>query len=215
MKNCLLKTICLVPFLFCIMITSEAQIEKGMKVLTGAVSYNYYKNSSTNTPPTKNTSSGFSINPQIGFLLNDKFCIGISVPFSNSYATYNNGFSPALKTNFTSYGLAPYARYYKGLSDKFYFFANASIGFGLTNASSKNTAGLAYKGSGYYYSSGLNFGLLYFISPKVALETTLAGVNYYHSGYKVNLYPTVDRSSEFSARLMPNGLSLGLSYYFK
>lgn len=216
MKKLLFK-IGLVLFLFCLKISSEAQIEKGMKVLTGNISYDYSSWRSDIDPALKFRTSTFSINPQIGFLISDKFCIGISAPFSHYSRADNNGGVPTgdFTSNRITYGIAPYARYYKNIADKFYCFANASIGFGFENTSTKNTSGIVNRGSGYYYSSGLNLGLLYFISPKLAIETTLAGINYEHSQYNGALYTNFNKSTKFSADLMPNGLSLGVSYYFR
>jgi outer membrane protein len=215
MKNYLLKT-CLILFLFCITITSQAQIEKGMKVLTVNSSYDYTHWGSNNSG-IEYKSNTFSVSPQIGFLINNKFCIGTSVSFFNYSRNENNGGFPSssFKSNILSYGLAPYARYYKSISDKFYCFANASVGFGFNNAMSRNSSGFVNRGSGYYYSSGLNFGLLYFISSKLALETSLAGINYNHSSNEGALYNNFNKSTELTARLMPMGLSLGVSYYFR
>ncbi len=213
MKKIILKTsVCL--FLFCIVFSSKAQIEKGMKVLSGSASF---YNSSSNSTSTFNKYKRTSIDgaPQMGFFISNKFCIGLSIPL-NFYLQTSGISKPysSYRAKEFQYGVAPYVRYYKSFSDKFYCFVNASTGVGFRNMDIKGN-NPEVKLTGYSYSAGAGFGLLYFVSSKLSIETTLAGISYNHYSNKTSNTSGSGMSHDFSASIAPSRLSLGLSYYFK
>ncbi len=238
MKKTILKVI-IFSFALCLTVVSNAQIEKGMKVVTGTISYqnnNSKTQDSINYQDSKSHTIGLS--PKIGLFLSDNFCIGIAVPLKYSsgnnnytyeYPTSNNKLS--FKTHTFNYAVSPYATYYKKIADKFYGYISGSVSFGLQNSNNKrvfsytdylspinNSSSIIKTNSyGYNYSANLNFGLTYFISPKVAIEASLGSVGYTGSSTstKDKSYENYIKNSGFYSSIVTNGLGLGLSYYFK
>lgn len=237
MKKNILKAI-IFSFALCITIVSEAQIEKGMKVLTGSLSF------STNTANRfdtlsnlTNKSSRIEFNPSIGFLVSDKICIGINVPLDYSFGTNKTtqnystfDLNQSRENNSFGYGIAPYVRYYIKITDKFYGYLNGSVRFGLRNSYTKtettetyplnplsnNYSNVESKYMYYDYSARVNFGLMYFISNKLALEASLASIGYGGNGYKnKDKSYNYEKQSGFYTSLAPSNINLGLSYYFR
>ena len=240
MKKTILKSI-IFAFSLCITFYSEAQIEKGMKVLTGSLSFNTSTDKRLDTlSNSNNKNSTIRFSPSIGFFVSDKFCVGAAVPLNYSFGTnisnYNNTMfsnNQSSKSQTFGYGITPYVRYYMKITDKFYGYLNGSINFGLSNRSVKtestytdligtymvtNSYSNKESKSMYYnYSANVNFGLMYFISPKLALEASLAGIGYSGSDTKDKdkSYDNYQKQSGLSASIAPNNINFGLSYFFK
>ena len=143
-------------FTFLILLVSmtslSAQIQKGTVLLGGTVAF---QNISVE-------GSGVTIvnlAPTAGFFLSDRFALGASLGMS---LLVNNG------GNFTSFGLAPYARYYFNGSGKARFFGEASIGI-----SSDKSEGFDALNT---LQLGLALGADFFLNDNVAIEGSLGYV---------------------------------------
>ncbi len=230
MKTMFLKACALLALLLYVS-NAEAQISKGMKMINGSANF-----SSTNGRQVDSLYAGegrfrnIGFSPAFGYFLTDKFCIGLGARvqnnkqiFESSY-TINNSYNTS-ESNTFSYGFNPYARYYMAFSEKFYGFFNASAGVNISKSKSENYYDNPSIGSpsdfetiskGYFYNGGVSFGLTYFVSPKVALETSLAGINYSNQYSKRNVNSIAyNKTSGFTAGILPNGINLAVSFYLK
>ena len=224
-KSILITSVCL--SLFCIVFSSEAQIEKGMKVLGGSVSFsNSNSKQKDSLSGQSNKGFGFIVNPQIGVFVSNKVCLGVSGFFGYDKWNYSNYYysnSNSLKGHSMSYGLSPYVKYFKKFGDNFYGYARGYASFGLQNGYTKSATNTFVptpsesRTTGYNYSAGVGFGLTYFVTPKLALDVSLANFGYNHSSnsLKDKSYDTYNKSSGFFSRVGLNGIGLGLNYYFK
>jgi len=136
---------------------------------------------------TKSSNTSISVSPSIGYFLSDKVCLGLEIPFefrqNSSTYSYATAASPSNRKEISfSYGAMPYLRYYMNFTDKLYGYFNLKAGFGIQNSKvtrSDFASSPIRKNTYYNYSSGLDFGLMYFVSPKLAIETSIVGLNYY------------------------------------
>src|SRR5690348_13806033 len=98
----------------------EAQTTSGNMMLGGTLdlSSTKYENSATN-------SSSIYFSPSFGYFVADNLAVGASITIGNNTSGTGNA-----KTVFSSFGVGPFARYYKFTSsENFAFFAQAGINF--------------------------------------------------------------------------------------
>lgn len=89
------------------------------------------------------SASSFSINPEIGYNLDENWAVGISVGYSTSNIALNNdgSFAGKLDKNQNTFSIAPYARYTFVKLDKVNFFCDGVVNYISTgNSDSKVNA---------------------------------------------------------------------------
>jgi hypothetical protein len=154
---------------------------------------NNYENKTNDTLTSRSEGSNFNFDlyPRFGIFLTDKLAVGteLEVYFYNSHSTYFDGDgikSSEYKSNNTSLGIYPFARYYFKSSDdgKSMFFGQLSGGyyFDLADNSESNyfdasgtlTGSYVYDYKNYHSINGsLELGWNRFISENVALNLNL------------------------------------------
>lgn len=113
-----------------------------------------------------NTSFSLSINPKLGYFIQDNIALGGEVDLG--FATDNTG-------TVINYGVGAFGRYYFGQKNMVLlkharFFGEASAGFSGLNSDPKGPIG-ATNTNGLGLGAGP--GLAYFITPNIGLETLL------------------------------------------
>lgn len=137
-----------------------AQISKENWMVGGTLNLSSAESTSiSNGIEYKTKGSGFSVNPNLGYFIADKFCIGTSVGFNFSNPEGDNN-------NSTGITVSPFARYYFLNTEKTVnVFANVGYGY----SSSKTENGYKSHSNGYLFSAG---PVIYFNS-SVGLEMSL------------------------------------------
>jgi len=200
-------------FFACIGIASAQTGHKGEYYLGGSLSYDYSTYGSSNTYNysdgytiyTTSKLSSYSIRPEFGFFISDKWSIGIQPVYSRSGGTETSNYysytTPA--SNYVSsdkyhsdvLGIGVHARYYAMITDKFGFFPE----FGISTLN--NTTYFKYG----TFSLGGTPNFVFFPTPKLGVNLGFGGVAY-------NLdYQTKD--STFHLGLNDN-ISFGLNYFW-
>lgn len=156
-----MKTLTLFFFIvFATLLTANAQITKGNWMVGGSANFGFSQaESSGNGFSSSGKASGFTIAPNIGYFIKDKFVIGAvpSFSFSNPEGSNNNG---------TSYGIGPFIRYYfLKPESKVNLLAQIRYGFGKGKSQSSQGSNT----SGY----GLKAGPVIYFNSSVGLEFTL------------------------------------------
>ncbi|WP_338410327.1 outer membrane beta-barrel protein [uncultured Flavobacterium sp.] len=216
--------------LFALLVFSltNAQTEKGTKLIGGDFSIGFNKNKSTNTIDNLNTTNksyGVNLSPKFGYFIKNNLAIGTSIYFANSknenedFNNENNSFIK-VKTISTSVGANFFVNYYKPIIGKLSIILNNNIGFynsKSTYINSQNTDENSIKSNNF--SINVNPGLIYFINNKFSLSYKLLNIQYYHgkSTNSNNENSTIfnNTSNSFNANLSTNVFNLGLDYYFK
>lgn len=162
------KVLYLLVFFFSVTLTSYGQYfiggGLGLNTTSGKTEYG----SLTTTKPTV---SEFKIAPEAGFILSDKLWVGLDL--SLGFSSANNHADPEVITQSTSFGVAPFARYYFFQAGKFSFYGQAQTGIGLR--SQKVKTGNTTDNGAKTTQIGFNVfpGMAYDISDKCQLFTTI------------------------------------------
>jgi hypothetical protein len=148
-------------FVCSLVVTTNAQINKGATWLGGQVSFGH---SSTENAGSKNKQTSFNIGPAVGKAVKDNLIVGIAANYQH-YKTKNG----SVTTNKgTTYGGALFIRKYVPVVNRFYIFGDARAYF---NVSSERTSDIKIKGwdAGISATPGLSYG----VTKNIQIETGL------------------------------------------
>ncbi len=174
-----------------VLLSGQAQITKNNWLVGGAANFSSsVQKVNNNTDKLKATN--FSILPNIGYFIADKFAVGVSpgITFGKSKDNY-------LESSFTSYKISPFARYYfldtENITN---LFLQGSFGYGLirTRDSNNNLA------KSKYTTYSIMAGPVIYFNTSVGLEFT-AGWNY---------FKTINEKSSNGSLLLGIGLQIHL-----
>ncbi|MBI5914292.1 MAG: outer membrane beta-barrel protein [Bacteroidetes bacterium] len=136
-----------------------AQTEKGNILLGGTAGFDIEFERTANYVT-------IDAQPQIGFFVTDNLALGGSLLLQN--AKRGDYFSS------TSFGIAPFGRYYFGASTT-KLFVQAQVGY-ITNKFESEIGGFDITSDGVYF--GFGPGVTFFLNSRVAIEGVLAYTNY-------------------------------------
>jgi hypothetical protein len=158
---------------------------------------------SSNVSKNKGNSFYLSVNPNIGFYLNDKTVLGGGItlaPYTskNDNTSTGTATTTTTKTTYFYVGIGPYLREYLGTNnDKGMPFVqlNAGInfypGYKNTYSNSTNTFAYTYKYSGYTnWMLGAQVGYEHFLNNIIGLIYSI-GYSYYNYNYDYNVDYTI------------------------
>lgn len=182
-------------FLFYVLLTSTsfAQVEKGTKFLSGSLSTNFSTGSEPLYGQNDYTSNGFSlyVQPSAGVFQSETSALGAGLTYNfRHYSSTARSNNVEQKTTSTSHGpgLELFFRKYKFISEKFALYLNVGIDgdyYSGTSASEMvDSLGVVISSSSGRVDTDISMGaslrpgLLYFISPRWALQSTFGGLYY-------------------------------------
>lgn len=191
----------LLVVLVALAVSLNAQIESGKLLLGGSLGINSNSGTSeviasgTTTSVDDPASFSFSIMPQGAFMLTENIGVGLGIGFSSTKTTTPNVIVDNAGDQFdqiqrsSSFVIAPFARYYKNVTEKFYLFGELGLPIrtGKTKQlrQSTNDDGLGTEDDDsvnktFNLGFNLSLGANYFIRENIALEASfgLFGINY-------------------------------------
>jgi len=202
------KKIILSIIFLAILFVSQAQFQKGMRMVgvsIGNVFYNSGKSDYTYPAPTtgftaNNTSFGINLSPTYGWFVSDNTVVGASfiTGYSHKKTFYEDGVNGNTfredQVNSFNIGIGGYIRNYFGSSGKFYPFGQFGVNFGPGSSSSKgfsfsggNKTTYTGKGSGdFFANAGVVLGLTRMLSKTTGLDFSLG----YNFSYEKNTFKT-------------------------
>jgi hypothetical protein len=214
--------------------TCYSQTKTGSKLIGGEFNLGGYTNSNLDSLYKYDRNYlGFQIVPCFGYFIKDNFAIGVNFNFGITDANDKNthtDYTPTettVKTNSISYGGGGFARYYKKIADKFFFYANGDIAYTYQVQKSDYTT----SNPNYVYPSSspahqevqyniisvdINPGLVYFATPKLGIHTAFGEIYYTNSTSK-NISLHFDNHynySNYGINLNMTTFYLGINYYF-
>lgn len=163
------------------------------RLMGGSFKYNYlqYKSDSGDVKI-----DDLSFGTTIGAMVSDKVAAGIAFQ-------YNKNIQDVVIADSNSLSLLLFLRLHSNITEKFKFYIEPNLGSTfLIGDNSKNDLKI--------YNVKLNFGFLYFISPKLSLELMVAGIDYKHISDKDYNLKGNDISIKYDL-VTPN---IGMKYYF-
>lgn len=216
------------------MMTCYSQTQKGKMFLGGQFNLSGSTNSNEDTLYKYDLSSfGFQIYPGMGFFVVNNFAIGYDLKFgmSDETQTYENPgqalSQSTTKSNTLSIGAGVFARYYKKIVDRLFFFANGEVSYMYQDQklkysyadpnitfSSSNPANQKVQGN--TISAVINPGLVYFVTSKLGVQFAFGNLHYTNSTSKNKslLFDNHNNAGNYGISLNLSTLSLGLNYYF-
>lgn len=208
--------LCLFTFA-CLLLTNtevNGQIQKGFFQAGGSVSYfnNNQETTSALSNPTTQTSenSNWGFVPNVGYFISDNFSLGLQLGFSSHNVKTNE-----IEGNGSAFQYGVYGRWYKPISDKFYFFNALSLV--LANGTSDAldvSSGQETKMDMSSFSANVSPGLTYFMTDWLALDTSINLLSYTSTKSETENNNFSRKSDAFNFNLNLTSLNFGLMFYF-
>jgi hypothetical protein len=179
-------------------LTGFAQHSKGKWLVGGVVESNTRTGTTTvnQANPVEGKSTQVSVYPRAGYFFFDRWAVGIAPGL-----LYNKQKGSAENNINRTYSIAPFVRYYQPVGEKLGIFGELSgISYTAGNNNRTNTNGeLILKSSFQNVNLGayLRPGVVYFITPKIGIETTFGSVGLgYFTSKSTNEMPGEKRETK-------------------
>ncbi|QPH40659.1 outer membrane beta-barrel protein [Pedobacter endophyticus] len=200
MKKLLLSLVAVAGLMY----SANAQTEKGKFILGGNVGFN-----STKVEGAAKSDVSFSIVPSAGYFVSDNFALGTGVGY-----TYNKQVS-RLQLN-EAFVVAPFGRYYVGLSDQFKFFGQLSVPMAFGNNKVVDLDGNVGEKYASTTSIGVNLapGFAFFPTKRIGIEVSVSGLSYNNLNVKNELTGNEVTSNSFGLNADTFAPKLGVQFHF-
>lgn len=194
-------------------------IEKGTWYLGGNLSLGISDSKSKDflSSEAESKNWNFNISPTIGYTFSPNWVSGLGLGYGygyfNSSSQIDGGEVFESENLRHSLVLFPYIRRYMGVGEKLGLFLQGEIRYtgSWNDTEQTNSSDTSYNENNLFF--GLRPGITYFISKKLALETSLGSFGYSRSkGKGDDKYENT--SNSFGLSLNTSDLLFGLSYYF-
>jgi hypothetical protein len=190
--------------------------EKGTKTFEGGLGFDINSRNTNNN--TVNNNFSVSLYPSYGKFIRENLLAGVAINLGYGYQAIenlNSDFSE--NTNSYNIGLRPFIRKYYILAPGFFIFGQAglSYSYGWSNSIIEDlNSTINGRGNTHFFSLNAYPGLSFFISPKLALESRLFGLNFFHNKHESSgLYDYNYSSTNLSVGAGLGGINLSLRYF--
>lgn len=155
-----------------------------------------------------NKSRSFSVYPEMGFFLNERYAVGGGLSFSSAKSRYDIPQGGYQENRTRGFGAYVFVKRYFPISEKFFFTMDGSLDYDRGKTTYGNNG---FENTNKSYSIGLNAtpSLIFFPSPNWAIEGSIGGLSLTHSRGISDEY----KSTSFGVNY--GGISLGFAYYFR
>jgi len=180
-------------------LAANAQTEKGKFIVGGQVGFETSK-----TKDTDNKSTGFSINPTVGYFVADNWAVGTGIGYGWSKEEFTT--NPTLKTD--AFKVAPFVRNYVG-EGQFKFFSQLSVPMAWGKKTSELATG-DVKEKTQNIGVEIAPGFAFFPTNKIGIELKVRGLYYENDKNK-----TTDVSTnKFGLDANSLAPTLGVQFHF-
>jgi outer membrane protein W len=176
--------------------TTGVGFSKGDVFVSGAFSL-----TSTNNKNTDVKTSGFEIEPKVGYFVSDKIAVGAKLGYASDKS--KNATADLSDDSTMSVGL--FGRYYTTPASQFSLFGQ--LGFDYISVKDNMSGGMTVNGWGVAFAPGVN----YFVSDNWAIEATIGNLGYGSAKADVTGAKEV---SAFDLSLDLRAISFGVNYKF-
>jgi len=200
MKKLLLSLVAVSALAF----TTQAQTEKGKIMLGGNVGF-----SSSKVETANKSDFSFSVVPSAAYFISDNIAIGTGVGY-----TYNKEVSD-LNLN-QAFKVAPFGRYYVGLSDQFKFFGQLSVPMSFGNDKVLDADGNTGAKTATTTNIGVNIapGFAFFPTKKIGIEFSVNGLGYNNLSAKNETTGNKITTNSFGLEANTFAPKLGVQFHF-
>jgi hypothetical protein len=196
-------------------LVSFAQVEKGMFLVSGNVSFQKNLSDNQAMAPTSAIVKQFDVMPYFGYMVSSRLAIGIVADYSSFEQNFDapqNQVS-VIRTNLDFYNVGLFVRYYHPITGKFFFFAQGDVSYGKGTQSALlpaviDTPKADIKGA----TIAVRPGITYFVSKRWAVELIMGSIKYGTREQKSN-GQTINKDG-FAFNFLTRGLSPGVVFTF-
>ncbi|MEQ7800484.1 outer membrane beta-barrel protein [Pedobacter sp. ASV1-7] len=184
---------------------AQAQTEKGKILLGGGVGFN-----STKVEGKSKSDINFNILPSVGYFVSDNIAIGTGVGYD-----YDKQVSKGLLSQ--AFEVAPFGRYYVGLSDQFKFFGQLSVPMSFGNYKDVNdvTGDVGDKlGTSTKIGVQLAPGFAFYPTKRIGIEVSVDGLGYHNLSLKDEATGVKSTSDTFGLNASTVAPRLGVMFHF-
>jgi outer membrane protein W len=179
------KIIIVILLITSVLNENTAQIQKGSWMLGGSLQLSQDATFRDFPNAVKNNQIAGSANAEIGYFCSDRLAVGARLGFNyaNQLNISRNVFGVnAIESNFQSYQLAPFARYYFTPKNKLKTFYELSIGgnWDRSRIADYQTAPVEALSNQYSLNVKNTLGVNYFLTQNIALEAAIDYNHFYH-----------------------------------
>lgn len=219
------KKFFIIAIFLCVSLQAQEQknnerltIDKGSWYLGGSVSVGYVNSDQTvNALDRNNKSTSFSFIPKAGYAVKKNLIagLGLGYGYSKNKNMYENPTTNEMdNTDGTSnsFTVSPFIRQYFPVGEKLAFYVQGEANYSKTNYKYIDSNSGKQLSDGQQYFVGVRPGITYFISQKLALETSIGSLGY--SKAKSTSDDNTNKVDSFNFNLSTADLLFGLSYYF-
>jgi hypothetical protein len=152
------------------------------------------------------TNSQFAVSPSVGFFVADNLAIGFNGGYQTSHSKYSDELGYKSETRNKQFQLGAFVQYYKMVTEQFGFTGTLAGGYQHTTYGDGPTPT-----KGAY--ANLTPGIVFFPIPKLAIGSSIGGLNYLYTSNTFNGSDTY-QSSSFAATFGLSQLLFSGTYYF-
>jgi len=184
----------------------SAQFTKGDKFIGGTVDYTNQQSPYVDGSFSPRKAEQFSIQPQLGFLLNEHLAFGPTVGYLHQIVTYgpDTSFSTSINNQFS---VGVFLKKYYPINDKFLFTLNGNINY-LSGVSKYMYKMDNTERKMYQITAGISPSFLFFPSENWGIEAGIGRISFSHS-------KTKDSELKTDVFKIDYGIfELGFFYYF-
>ncbi|MCX2476718.1 outer membrane beta-barrel protein [Pedobacter sp. MC2016-05] len=200
MKKLLLSVVAVAGLVY----GANAQTEKGKVILGGNVGFN-----STKVEGAAKSDVSFSVVPSVGYFVDNNFAIGTGVGYNYNKQVSENSLNQA-------FVVAPFGRYYVGLSEQFKFFGQLSVPMAFGNNKIVNDNGDTGARVASTTSIGVNIapGFAFFPTKRIGIEVSVNGLGYNNLNVKNEITGGEVSSNSFGLEANTFAPKLGVQFHF-
>jgi hypothetical protein len=223
-----MKKLLLVAALFVIQLQVSAQDLAGKYQVGGGFSVgfsegNQESNSSSTAYNNQDNTWSFSIRPSVGYFINEKIALGGSFRYRYSNTKFEGNSSRAGdfdgRRSANSIGIGAFLRYHIPVSNQFLFFLQSDASFDKFGEKSEDIEGEMFLARDNFNARvGATPGVLFFLSDKVAIETSFGFFGYNYRLWEIPQNGNNDNYSKssnnsFGFSLNPENVHFGIQFY--
>jgi hypothetical protein len=197
-------------------LTGYAQQRKDKWLVGGGFDFVSQTTTSSQTNMVNNsaiqTKNGFgSVSPRVGYFFADRWAVGLTPSISFSSRKDSSETSKG-----SGYNLAAFVRYYQPIGEKLAIFGELNgINFGA-GTNRRNLTSSTQDRTDTYQSLNVGAmirpGIVYFITPKIGLETSFGGFNL---GYFSNSNKSKSEAGTLGQEIKQSGFAAGLNFGYQ
>ena len=210
-----------------ILIAGSAPAQVGKHTVVAGLDFSYessvrnFYDSNGVKYPDKSTTSLFTVSPNLGFFVSQKVLVGIRgmIGWTEGDDDFHGYVGAHPRSDQKTVTI--YARHYSKIGERVYFFLQGDVAWGKSvyqsqRFDSNSGAVISFSETTHFFRTGIRPGIVYFITPKFGLESTIGFFGYTRSyaGNDEFNFQSKNITNTVGLTLNSSTLNFGFRFYF-